>query len=113
VAAPLRRVQRPKDYRLCPPALDNAHAFGRPTGGRGEGAFPQVRKVSLVELGTHAELACAFKCRRRGEPPLAAGLVRHVPADALLLADRHFYSFRLWSRLHARGIPCLWRVKRK
>jgi hypothetical protein len=88
----------------------NARAFGRPTGGRGDGAFPQVRKVSLVELGTHAEIACAFKRRRRGESTLAAGLVRHVPADALLLADRHFYSFPLWNRLHTRGIPCLWRV---
>ena len=31
--------------------------FGRSSGSRGEGAFPQVRKVSLVELGTHVEVA--------------------------------------------------------
>ena len=36
----------------------NAAAFGRPSAGpRGEGAFPQVRKLSLVELGTHVEVA--------------------------------------------------------
>jgi hypothetical protein len=28
--------------------------FGRSSGGRGEGAFPQVRNMSLVELGTHS-----------------------------------------------------------
>jgi hypothetical protein len=39
------------------PAND-AH-FGRSSGGRGDGAFPQVRKVSLVELGTHVEVAMA------------------------------------------------------
>ena len=33
----------------------NAAHFGRSTGGRGDAAFPQVRKVSLVELGTHVE----------------------------------------------------------
>ena len=97
-----------------PDSPANARAFGRATSGaRGEAAFPQVRKVSLVELGTHAEIACAFKRRRCGEPAMAAGLVRHLPADALLLADRHFYSFPLWKRLHARGIPCLWRVSAK
>jgi Insertion element 4 transposase N-terminal len=32
----------------------NGAAFGRPGGGRGQGAFPQVRLVGLVECGTHA-----------------------------------------------------------
>ncbi|MGZ3318931.1 MAG: IS4 family transposase, partial [Isosphaeraceae bacterium] len=30
----------------------NEALFGRSSGGRGDSAFPQVRKVSLVELGT-------------------------------------------------------------
>src|SRR5271168_4830302 len=40
-----------------PDSTANAKAFGRTGGGRGESAFPQVRKLSLVETGTHAELA--------------------------------------------------------
>src|SRR6476659_9788495 len=32
---------------------ENCAAFGRPGAGRGEGAFPQVRFVALVENGTH------------------------------------------------------------
>src|SRR5437667_6554864 len=39
----------------------NALAFGYPQGGRGRGAFPQVRKLSLVELGSHAEQAFLLK----------------------------------------------------
>ena len=35
----------------------NDAAFGRPSGKRGDGAFPQVRKLSLVEVGTHVEFA--------------------------------------------------------
>ena len=41
-----------------PDSAANAAAFGRPSAGpRGDGAFPQVKKLSLVELGTHAEVA--------------------------------------------------------
>src|SRR2546426_2546539 len=38
-----------------PDSEANAQAFGYPKGGRGTGAFPQVRKLSLVEVGTHEE----------------------------------------------------------
>ena len=34
--------------------------FGRSSGSRGEGPFPQIRKVSVVELGTHIELAFVY-----------------------------------------------------
>ena len=39
----------------------NAAAFGRPSGPRGAGAFPQIRKLSLVEVGTHVEVAFVAK----------------------------------------------------
>ena len=46
----------------------NEAVFGRPSGGhRGEGAFPQLRKVSLVELGTHVEVAFVAKPITTGE----------------------------------------------
>src|SRR5215203_3063152 len=38
----------------------NTAAFGRPGGGRGQGAFPQVRLVGLVECGTHAVVDAAM-----------------------------------------------------
>ena len=39
----------------------NARAFGRANNQRGPGAFPQVRKVSLAEVGTHAEVAFVLR----------------------------------------------------
>src|SRR5215469_10608933 len=46
----------------------NEAAFGRPSAGpRGVGAFPQVRKLSLVELGTHVEVGLIVKYVHRGE----------------------------------------------
>ena len=70
----------------------NDTTFGRPSGGdRGEGAFPQLRKVSLVELGTHVEVAFVAKPITTGEQTVLPALLKHVPQDALLLEDRGFF----------------------
>ena len=94
-----------------PDSPANARVFGRPTGGRGDGAFPQVRKLSLVELGTHAELAFVAKPCRRGEQTMVAGLLRHLRPGMLLLCDRNFFSYRLWQQLRQRQVEVLFRVK--
>jgi hypothetical protein len=49
------------------PDCDGHQHRGRSSGSRGQGAFPQIRKVSLVELGTHIELA--FVSRWRNDYP--------------------------------------------
>jgi hypothetical protein len=77
----------------------NAKAFGYPKGGRGQGAFPQVRKLSLVELGTHAEQALVLKGikeKESGEPSMAPALIRHLKRGELLMWDRGFFSYKLW-----------------
>jgi Insertion element 4 transposase N-terminal/Transposase DDE domain len=82
-----------------PDSTANATAFGYPKGGRGQGAFPQVRKLSLVELGTHAEQAMVLKGikeKESGEPSMAPGLIRHLKRGMLLLWDRGFFSYKLW-----------------
>jgi hypothetical protein len=92
----------------------NAAAFGYPKGGRGAGAFPQVRKLSLVEVGTHAELALVVKGikeKESGEQSMAPGLFRHLTPAMLLLWDRGFLSYKLWQDLILRGCAVLARVK--
>src|SRR5262245_6675212 len=89
----------------------NAKAFGRPKGPRADAAFPQVRKLSLVELGTHAELALVLKPFWRGETAMVAGLMRHLRAGMLLLWDRNFFSYRLWQSLTGKEVHLLARVK--
>lgn len=89
----------------------NDKAFGRPQAGdRGAGAFPQVRKLSLVEIGTHVELAFVAKTIRRNEQKLVAGLLKHLKADMLLLWDRGFFSYELWKEVVATGVKVLARV---
>ena len=96
-----------------PDSEANAAAFARPSAGpRGEGAFPQVRKLSLVELGTHVEVAMVVRSSAHGEQSMFAGLFRHLTSEMLLLWDRGFFSYeRLWKQMIARGVKVLAQVK--
>jgi hypothetical protein len=85
----------------------NAAAFVRPSGSRGEGAFPQVRKLSLVELGTHAELGMVIKTTSCGERTMVEGLLRHLTPGMLLLLDQGFFSEKLWRTLVAKSVHVL------
>ncbi|MGZ3397129.1 MAG: hypothetical protein ACXVB2_23720 [Isosphaeraceae bacterium] len=57
----------------------NEALFGRRSGGRGDSAFPQVRKVSLVELGTHIEVAMAVGGYHDSEQKLVEQLWDRLP----------------------------------
>jgi Insertion element 4 transposase N-terminal/Transposase DDE domain len=94
-----------------PDSDGNAAAFGRPSAGpRGEGAFPQVRKLSLVELGTHAEVAFVVRSIIHGEQGMVGALLRHLAPEMLLLWDRGFFSYGLWKAVTSRGVKILARV---
>lgn len=89
----------------------NDTAFGRPSAGpRGDGAFPQVRKLSLVELGTHVEIGLVLKHVHCGERAMVAGLLRHLTPEMLLLLDQGFFSYDLWRQLNSTGVKLLARV---
>jgi hypothetical protein len=107
----LRLVGFDGTYLDLPDSEANARVFGRATGGRGDGAFPRLHKLSLVELGTQAELAFVIKPRRRAEAAMVEGLLRHLRPDMLLLCDRHFFSYRLWQAVRGRGAQLLVRLK--
>ena len=97
-----------------PDSAANAAAFGRPSAGpRGDGAFPQVRKLSLVELGTHVEVALVVRSSAHGERAMVAGLLRHLTPEMLLLWDRGFFSYELWRQMTARGVKVLARVQER
>ena len=90
----------------------NDTAFGRPSGKRGAGAFPQVRKLSLVEVGTHVEFAFCTGSYRTSERALFPPLLPHLQSDMLLLWDRGFFSFELWKSVLSRGTHLLIRLQK-
>jgi hypothetical protein len=94
-----------------PDSAANDAAFGRPSAGpRGDGAFPQIRKLSLVELGTHVEVALIVKPCRTGEHAMVDALLPHLTSQMLLLWNRGFFSYKLWKKLMAQGVNVLARV---
>lgn len=91
---------------------ENAMAFGRPGSGRGErSAFPQLRLVALAECGTHAITAASMGAYSVGEATLARDLLPRLDETMLVLADRYYAGFPLWSAAAATGAQLCWRVK--
>jgi hypothetical protein len=95
-----------------PDSPANAAVFARASAGpRGDGAFPQARKLSLVELGTHAEVGLVVRSSSHGEQSMIAGLFGHLTSEMLLLWDRGFFSYKLWYEMIARQVKVLARVQ--
>lgn len=89
----------------------NAKFFGYPTATRGESAFPQARLLGLVECGTHAVVAADIAPYARSEKAMAAELLPGwLRADMLVMADRGFYSFKLWALACDSDAALLWRL---
>ena len=90
----------------------NDEWFGRPGVNKGErSAFPQARVVALAECGTHAIFDAVVGPYTTAENTLAQALVDRLEPGMLLLADRGFCGFPLWSRAAATGADLLWRAK--
>ena len=90
---------------------ENVKAFGRPGAARGRAGFPKIRLVSLVENGTHVLFGTRHgPYRGSSEAALALDVVKSLGADMLCLADRGFFSYRLWERAIGSGADQLWRV---
>lgn len=90
----------------------NAERFGRPSGGRGEAAWPMLRFAALCEAGTHLILAAAPAPYATSENELAAQLLPRLQPGMLCLADRLFFGHELWQQAAATGAALLWRVKK-
>lgn len=90
----------------------NAEYFGYPGASRGQTAFPQARLLGLVECGTHVVVAAEVAPYARSEQAMAAQLLpAKLQPDMLVLADRNFYGFKLWTAACASGAKLAWRVK--
>jgi hypothetical protein len=92
----------------------NDSAFGRPGSVRENsmGPFPQIRVVGLAECATHAICDATIGRYADHEQHLAPRLAGSVSPGMLVLADRGFFSYSLWSTFASSGADLLWRTKR-
>jgi hypothetical protein len=94
----------------APDTPENNAEFDHASGGKGEGAFPVVRIVGLAECGTHAIVAASLGTWRTGEQSLTPALLPALEPDMLVLADRGFYSYKLWTAALETGAALVFRV---
>ncbi len=90
----------------------NVEAFGRPGSSRGTSAFPQIRFVSLVENGTHVLFGSRMADYHTSENALAEAVLPSLRPGMLCLADRLFFSFKMWNLASQTGADQLWRIKK-
>jgi Insertion element 4 transposase N-terminal/Transposase DDE domain len=94
-----------------PDTADNAKEFGRPSSRTGQGgAFPQVRVVGLGECGTHAIVAAELGPISSGERELAEHVLADLDQDMLVMFDRGFFSYDLFTAARDTGADLLFRV---
>ncbi|MCA1673812.1 MAG: IS4 family transposase, partial [Actinobacteria bacterium] len=106
-----RRLMAVDGFMLdVPDTPDNVTEFGRLDDGPKASALPQVRVVALEECGSHAAIAASFGPCKQDERALLADLLGAFEPDMLVINDRNFYSFQLWTQALATGADLLWRV---
>lgn len=86
----------------------NRDAFGL----HGAHAFPLVRMVALIEVGTHVIFHAAFDASRVDEGTLAERLLGALTSHMLLIEDRGFVGYGGWRQVHATGAAILCRVRK-
>jgi hypothetical protein len=90
----------------------NVKEFGRPESpSGGESAYPLVRGVGLVEVGTHVLFGAVLGSYSTGEVTLARDVVGRLEPGMLCLADRYFPGYPLWKQAVETGADLVWRVR--
>lgn len=96
---------------------ENTNYFGKPKYGsydgvKGEGAFPLMRFLSLVEVGTHVAFETVYSKFSTSEFDLGKMILEKVKSNMLVLADRMFFNYDTWRMGLEKGADLLWRVKK-
>ena len=73
----------------------NLTRFSKQGGNHGGAGYPQVRLLALVACGTRTVMDAVFGPTAKGETTYAAGLVRSLAENMIVLADRNFASGKL------------------
>lgn len=81
----------------------NTRAFGRSRNQRGQGAYPQVRSVMLMECGSHAVIDAALGGYNWAEAHGVVALLRSVEPGMVVLGDCGIFSGYVVQRCREKG----------
>jgi hypothetical protein len=92
---------------------ENRAHFGAPGASRGSSAFPQMRLVACLDVGTRVLTAVRFGPYAKAEIPLAEELRPELRPGSLVLLDRGFVAYGFLWDLVRQGHDFLVRGKRR
>lgn len=95
-----------------PDTPENERFFGRPGAGRGKAAWPVAAVIALIEIGTRLTVDAFVGRYKTSEQSAAIRLMRSLQAGMILLWDRAFVGYELYSEALKRGSHLLGRLKR-
>jgi len=108
-----RRVQAMDGSTMrVPDTPENEAWFGRPGASRGHTSHPQLRIVTLRDVGTRLVRSAAFGPSRHGEIHYAQKVLPEAEPGSLLILDRYFVAYAFLWDLHQRGVDFVVRLKR-
>jgi hypothetical protein len=90
----------------------NRQAFGGPTTFNDRSPFPQIRFVTLAEIGTRVLFGAEMAGYTTSEVALARTVVTRLEPGMLCIADRGFFSFDMLQRVRAADADMLLRVRK-
>lgn len=85
--------------------------FDRPENQNSAGPYPQARVVALMEVGTRTAFQLEIGKYRDSEITLAENLVPTFTKDYLIMADRLFMSYDLFTKASSQGAALLFRSR--
>ena len=94
-----------------PDTPENAEHFGKPSGGRGEGGYPLLRLMALLDVGSDIFREVRFGPYRVGELTLARQLVAALGPRDLVVMDRNFTAYDFLWDLRSTGADFVVRLK--
>jgi hypothetical protein len=77
----------------------NVEAFGRPSNQYGDGPYPQIQAVALMECGSRCVLDVALGTHAQAEIHSLPSLLPRLEANMLVLADSAFFSAWFWEQV--------------
>jgi hypothetical protein len=92
---------------------ENAEYFGYPSSGEGISAFPSLRLLGLVETGSHVVVGAQIGPFNSSEQALTNLLFESnvITPEMLIMCDRNFFGYSLWTKGLKTGADLLWRAK--
>jgi hypothetical protein len=85
--------------------------FDRPENQKSKGPYPQAKAVALMEIGTRTSFQLEIGKYRDSEITLAEKLVPTFKKEYLIIADRLFMSYDLFTKASEKGSALLFRAR--